>query len=101
MIITKYMAPILQRVKRPKKSGYQPRYDGRACGYCGLKNLGCICYMNSMLQQFFIIPTFRYSILSVQDEVAPNMQPFEGDLVDDNMLHQFVKLMGFLELSER
>lgn len=28
-------------------------------GYVGLKNLGCICYMNAMIQQFFMTPTFR------------------------------------------
>ena len=28
-------------------------------GYAGIKNLGCICYMNAMLQQFFMNPTFR------------------------------------------
>jgi len=24
-------------------------------GYAGLKNLGCICYMNSTMQQFFMV----------------------------------------------
>jgi hypothetical protein len=29
-------------------------------GYVGLKNLGCICYMNSLMQQMFMIPQLRY-----------------------------------------
>jgi len=33
--------------------------------------------------------------------VPQNLVPFEGDQVDDNILHQLMKLMGFLELSER
>jgi hypothetical protein len=68
MIVT-YLQPILMKVKKPKKSGYAPRTDQRTNGFCGLKNLGSICYMNSMMQQFFNTPTFRYSILSVQDGV--------------------------------
>ena len=32
-------------------------------GYVGIKNLGCICYMNAMLQQFFMTQQFRYAVL--------------------------------------
>jgi ubiquitin C-terminal hydrolase len=67
-IIQTYLYPIIyQRVKRPKKSGFNPSLDNRINGYCGLKNLGCICYMNSMVQQFFNIPTFRYSMLALRE----------------------------------
>ena len=66
-----------------------------------MRNLGCICYMNSMLQQFFAIPTFRYNLLCVEDGLAPNLKPFKGEQVDDNLLHQIQKLMANLELSER
>ena len=34
--------------------------------YCGLKNMSCTCYMNSILQQFFNIPTLRETILSIK-----------------------------------
>jgi hypothetical protein len=43
--------------------------------------------MNSMLQQFFMIPAFRYNILSVDDGIPEDMQDFKGGKVDDNMLH--------------
>lgn len=36
-------------------------------GYVGLKNLGCICYMNSFMQQLYMIPFFRHSIVSCED----------------------------------
>jgi len=49
-VISKYWYPLLFKVKKPKKAGYAPRSEGRSFyGYCGLRNLGCICYMNSML----------------------------------------------------
>ena len=35
--------------------------------YVGLRNLGTICYMNSILQQFFMIPTFRFNLLCLED----------------------------------
>jgi len=36
-------------------------------GFAGLKNLGSICYMNSMIQQFYHVPAFRYCLLAADD----------------------------------
>ena len=33
--------------------------------YVGLKNMSSTCYMNSIIQQFFMIPMFRETILSI------------------------------------
>jgi ubiquitin carboxyl-terminal hydrolase 9/24 len=44
-------------------------------GYVGLKNLGCICYMNSLNQQLFMIPYFRYSITNAEDPSAIGIKP--------------------------
>lgn len=35
--------------------------------------------MNSMLQQFFAIPAFRYNLLCVDDGLPPNPKPFKGE----------------------
>ena len=43
--------------------------------------------MNSMMQQFFMIPAFRYNLLCVSDGIEPNMQDYRGEKYDDNMLH--------------
>lgn len=32
-------------------------------GYVGLKNFGCTCYMNALMQQLFMMPDFRKGIL--------------------------------------
>lgn len=69
--------------------------------YVGLYNFGCICYMNSMLQQFFMVPSFRYNLLSVDDHTPEDLQTYKGFKIDDNMLHQLQRLMANLELSER
>ena len=55
--------------------------------YVGLRNLGCICYMNSMMQQFFMIPAFRYNLLCVDDGVAEEYKEYKGERIDDNMMH--------------
>ena len=36
-------------------------------GFVGLKNIHSICYMNSIMQQLFMMPTFRKAIIEVED----------------------------------
>ena len=70
---------------------------GRSEGYVGLKNLGCICYMNSIMQQLYMVPTFRYAILQSDDH-----KPIEtSSSFDDNLLHQLQRMYTFLLLSEK
>ena len=75
----------------------------KVCGYVGLKNIGCTCYMNSILQQMYMIPSFRYAIMSVDDYKNKNFQKslFNNNTYDDNLLHQLQKLYTFLEFSEK
>jgi ubiquitin C-terminal hydrolase len=63
-------------------------------GYVGIRNLGCICYMNAMIQQFYMTPAFRYAILLAEDGKSPQMTLQKNrdgteSLVDDNVIHQF------------
>eukprot|EP00736_Rhodelphis_marinus_P012162 Rmarinus@m.24887 len=47
---------------------YSPRSNLKAdVGYVGLKNLGATCYMNSLIQQFFMIPDLRSSLLRARE----------------------------------
>ena len=48
-----------------------PPVDSRSCaGFVGLKNGGATCYMNSLLQQLYMIPGIPESILSIDDELV-------------------------------
>lgn len=100
--IQNQLKPLLELIKRPKSWNYTPpSASERGQKYVGLKNLGCICYMNSMLQQFFMIPAFRYNLLCVDDGVKENLVDYKNEQIDDNMLHQIQRLLAHLELSER
>jgi hypothetical protein len=43
--------------------------------------------MNSMLQQFFMIPPLRYNLLSTDDNAEEDIKLYKGDYIDDNVLH--------------
>lgn len=49
------------RLINPKQNGLP-----RITKHGGLYNLGCICYMNSMLQQFSMTPELRNAILGMR-----------------------------------
>ena len=94
---------ILAKIDTSKK--YRTSFENRKNDYVGLKNLGCICYMNSTMQQFYMTPTLRYTILKLNDNQKPNFTNTERnkgiDKIDDNMFHQVQKLFSYLLLSER
>ena len=59
-------------------------------GLVGLKNLGCTCYMNSLLQQLFMLNTFRDGILATKTEAT-----------DENLLYQLQYLFASLQCSDK
>ena len=70
--------------------------------HVGLKNIGCICYMNSIMQQMYMVPTFRYAIMGSDDHETP--RPSEHgrlSIDDDNLLHQLQAMYTFLTFSEK
>ena len=99
-LVSSCLEPLCQSIKGHHGWAYIPSSESRSkLGYSGLENLGCICYMISMLQQFYMVPTFRNMLMAVDDKRPPtNTKP---DEVDDNVLHQLQKMFAFLELTER
>jgi ubiquitin C-terminal hydrolase len=67
----------------------------------GIHNLGCVCYMLATLQQFYCIPVFRYGLLMASDGQPENTVEHRNRKVDDNLLHQFQKMMAYLDVSDR
>jgi ubiquitin C-terminal hydrolase len=56
--------------------------------YIGLKNMTFTCYMNSIIQQFFMIPMFRETILSIENKS------------NDTVLYQLQLLFSALKTYE-
>ena len=106
LILLKSLDNLMKSITKLNRSegwNYSPSSDTKSLyGYVGIRNLRCICYMNAMLQQFFMTPTFRYGILAADDKKEPNpVKNDEGQVIDDNVLHQFQQMFGFLEASDR
>lgn len=59
-------------------------------GLVGIKNLGCTCYMNSLLQQLFMLKSFRDGILASSTEAF-----------DENLLYQLQYLFSSLQGSDK
>lgn len=68
----------------------------QASGYVGLKNFGCTCYMNSLLQQLYMIPELRCKVL--ETSFAPELTQ---EQLDDNLLYQLQSVFANLQESEK
>jgi hypothetical protein len=65
-------------------------------GYLGLRNFGCTCYMNSMLQQLFMMPDFRAGILNSKvDQQQFTEKPVLA------VLHELANTFAQLQESEK
>ncbi len=72
---------------------YCPRIAQKAsAGYVGLQNLGATCYVNSIIQQFFMNTSFRQSLFT-----APVLE----DNKDESLLYQLQVVFGNLQESEK
>ena len=79
------------------KNGYSPKNESRSnTGFVGLKNLSCLCYINSVIQQFFMIPLFKNAILSLP--LSPDLKEEEDN---DNLMFQLEKMFYYLTNSEK
>jgi ubiquitin C-terminal hydrolase len=61
-----------------------------AGGYVGLQNFGCTCYMNSLFQQLYMIPEFRYKMLRLSTDTLATA---DCDRVGVNLQKLFASLL--------
>jgi len=105
-LLDKCIIPLIKIAPRTDKTwNFSPIFNNRSTtGFVGIKNLGCICYMTAMIQQFFMNGPFRYALLRACDLNSPEKLPYDKSsklFVDDNVLHQLQKLFVFLEVTDR
>jgi ubiquitin C-terminal hydrolase len=69
--VLRHLEPVFRSVPPLSVWDYKPERDVRSStGFVGLRNKGCTCYMNSLLQVLYMVPEVREGILSTQ--TAPN-----------------------------
>ena len=77
-----------------KKKDWEIRYiDTNKKEFVGLKNMASTCYMNSILQQLFMIPMLRESILNIGKDDEINLDK-------DSILYQLQLLFASLKLYD-
>ena len=99
---------IIQLLNSKKKNNEDNKENGNSSistknfDHVGLKNIGCICYMNSIMQQMYMVPTFRYAIMGSDDHESPKPSEYGRlSIDDDNLLHQLQTMYTFLTFSEK
>jgi len=103
-LIIEGLFPLSQRLPNlvPQTFGIGSDMDRKSSlGFLGIKNLGCVCYMIAMLQQFYCTPAFRHGILMAKDNKQVELSEVKGKLIDDNLFHQIQKMFAYLDNSER
>ena len=99
---------MIRKAPKAPNFAHRPSKENKSStGFVGLRNLACICYMNAMLQQFYMTEAFRYGLLLVDEkERAENWKAVrEKDgrerQVNDDILYQTQRMFAFLELSDQ
>jgi ubiquitin carboxyl-terminal hydrolase 34 len=102
-LVASCLAPLSARVPLVSTWRYTPNKDRRSDqGFLGIVNLHNICYANSMIQQLYMTPAFRYGILAADDQQEISIiEDKDGRKIDDNVFHQLQKMFAYLDGSER
>ena len=79
---------------------YDPKIESKSYNnYLGLKNLSSLCYMNSVLQQLYMIPIFQKSLMNLKIKDIDYKSKETEDL--DELLFQLIKMFYYLTYSDK
>ncbi|KAJ3439336.1 ubiquitin carboxyl-terminal hydrolase faf-y-related [Anaeramoeba flamelloides] len=95
IILTNLFKSNLKTIKPPDLWHFDPSYESKTSpnDFAGLTNLGNTCYMNSLLQQIFMIKGLSKAIVSLN---LPNIDENSQNNSNEKMLHHLQLLFGHL-----
>merc|ERR1712173_250276 len=100
-IVHKILTSLHTNVRIPSAWEYCPEKSVKSDrGFVGLKNLGSTCYMNSLLQQLYMIPHFRNAIISSGVDLIKEKK-MSDDECKESLLFQLMRMFSLLSLSEK
>ncbi|KAG2385608.1 hypothetical protein C9374_003423 [Naegleria lovaniensis] len=94
-LLEKYM----HECEQPTFWNIVPRHLERKKPFVGLKNQGATCYMNSLIQQFFMTIPFRKELLRVNTDTTSAVEEKMQDNV--NLLKELQSIFAFLQESSK
>ena len=86
--------PIQVIISKKEFWDYFPVLLEKSFDFIGLKNLGSTCYMNSVLQQLFMLPSFQQDVLNYN---IPDISIDENSI----MFEQFKIIFANLKYSNK
>lgn len=79
-IVSNFTKTYLEREKPLTEWDYMPPVGPRSSkGFCGLKNAGATCYMNSVLQQLYMVESIRVGLLAAEGAATDLNEDFSGE----------------------
>lgn len=63
-------------------------------GFVGLKNAGATCYMNSVLQQLYMVESIRVGLLAAEGAATDLNEDFSGDERPETDVSKPLSLIG-------
>ena len=95
--VFRHLKPVFESVPALTMWDFKPEKDVRSVtGFVGLRNKGCTCYMNSLLQVLYMMPEVRQGILSI--EVPPSRS---ADHASNDIILQLQRLFFNLKYGEK
>jgi ubiquitin carboxyl-terminal hydrolase 9/24 len=74
------VVPISEREEALTEWDFMPPVGPRPThGFVGLKNAGATCYMNSVLQQLYMVESIRVGLLAAEGAATDINEDFSGE----------------------
>ncbi|EFC38903.1 predicted protein [Naegleria gruberi] len=96
--ILQLLEEYIRGCEQPQNWQVYPIYQEKKKPFVGLKNQGATCYMNSLLQQFFMTIPFRKELITVNTDELPTNEKLQENV---SLLREVQDMFAFLEYGRK